>query len=87
MSHSYRRHPIVIQEEKDTKAGNRKVRHSKLAEIPSGGAFKKFGVGWPCVYYYSWAEAEKDYFKTPRLQQMYTYEEWKHYYLSTCVRK
>lgn len=87
MSHSYRRHPICIQEEKDSRAGNRRLRHDKLLDIADGGAFKKMGVGWPCVYYYSWRQAEIDYWRTPRLQQAFTFEEWKQYYYSFSTRK
>lgn len=87
MSRSYRHHPICIQEEKDTKAGNRRLRHNKLLDIADGGAFKKMGVGWPCAYYYSWPQAQEDYIRTPRLQKMFTYDEWKQYYYATCVRK
>lgn len=87
MSRSYRHYPIVRQEKKDTKAGNRKLRHDKLAEVADGAAFKKYGVGWDWFYNYSWEEAQKDYFCTPRLQKLYSFDEWREYYLSCCVRK
>lgn len=87
MSRSYRYHPICIQEKKDSRAGNRRLRHSKLEDVANGGAFKKFGVGWPCAYYYPWRQAEIDYWRIPRLQNMFSFEEWKQYYYSFSTRK
>jgi len=87
MSKSYKRYPLVRQEKKDTKSGNRKCRYDKYAEMRGKADFKKYGdkSGWS--YRYTWAEAARDYFRLPNLYNHFTFDEWHQYYQSICIRK
>ena len=91
MSRSYKKTPHIRQEKEDYRYLNRQIRHDKLAEIPNGSYFKKFGPhcnDWN--YIWTWEEAEKnykDYYANPHLIKAYTFEEWKNYWSKCAKRK
>ena len=77
MSRSYRRVPYIRQERKDLSTENRRVRHDKLAEIPSGAAYRKFSTtGGDWGYVWTREQAMLDYNEKPWLQERYTLEQW-----------
>lgn len=58
MSRSYKKYPVVRQENADKRMTNRCVRRVGLDEdIPSGGIYKKYNKG-DSDYSYRWTEEE-----------------------------
>ena len=77
MSKSRRKIPYIRQERKDCHYLNKKVRRSKLADIPSGGYYRKiYKSGYDWSYIWTREQAMQDYNTNIRLQQQYTLEQW-----------
>jgi len=76
MSRSYKHTPYIYYEKEDTHYLNRCLRHDKLAEIPNGGAFKRYKKGFGSWgQFWDWEEAKADYYTFNRDKE-YTLEEW-----------
>ena len=89
MSRSYRRVPYIRYERKDCHYLNRKIRRAKLAEIPSGGAYRRMFIdgGWDWGYIWTKEQAMQDYETKPWLREEYTLEQWLNSWERWALRK
>ena len=90
MSRSYKKFPIVRQEQPDRRRANRFVRHNIDFEMPKHGThFKKIpntrGSRW--AYYWSIEDAKRFYKRNVFLQKKYTLEEYLIWYKKTVISK
>lgn len=91
MSRSWKKYPVVVQEKKDCRYLNRKLRHDKLAELPKGGTYRRLpcgGYDWSYIWTREQAIQQYQVDKYGWIKRKFpTLELWLNYWEKCTIRK
>lgn len=87
MSRSYKKFPAYKQGKSNNRQMNRQIRHSKLTDIPSGGAYKKCTVSNSRKDIWLWKNAKNEYKNNFGISTKYSLIEWYRVWIKSTLRK